>query len=105
LARNIEFTPEQIQLFEQLDPKFEVESTKLAKTVSDEHEQLALLLETQSTNDNDILEQLEKLFESRAQLERRTSRHVLLIRPHLSPEQQKILVGLCANCGREWNRE
>jgi Spy/CpxP family protein refolding chaperone len=105
LARNIEFTPEQIQLFEQLDHKFEAESTKLAKTVSDEHEQLALLLETQSTNDNDILEQLEKLLESRARLERRTSRHVLLIRPHLSPEQQKILVGLCANCGRGWNRE
>ena len=105
LARNIELTPEQIQLFEQLDPEFEAESTKLAKTASEEHEQLALLLETQSTNDNDILEQLEKLLESRARLERRTSRHVLLIRPHLSPEQQKILVGLSANCGRRWNRE
>jgi len=105
LARNIEFTPEQIQLFEQLDPEFEAESTKLAKTASEEHEHLALLLETQSTNDNDILEQLEKLLESRARLERRTSRHVLLIRPYLSPEQQKILVGLCANRGRRWNRE
>ena len=49
--------------------------------------------------------QLEKLLEVRAQLERLTSRHVLLIRPLLSPEQQKILVGLCAKCGRRWNRE
>ena len=105
LARNIELTPEQIQIFEELDPEFEAESTELAKTVSEEHEQLALLLETPSTNDNDILQQLEKLLESRARLERRTSRHVLLIRPHLSPEQQKILVGLSANCGRGWNRE
>jgi Spy/CpxP family protein refolding chaperone len=105
LARNIELTPEQIQIFEKLDPEFEAESTELAKTVSEEHEQLALLLETPSTNDNNILQQLEKLLESRARLERRTSRHVLLIRPHLSPEQQKILVGLSANCGRGWNRE
>jgi Spy/CpxP family protein refolding chaperone len=105
LARNIELTPEQIQIFEKLDPEFEAESTELAKTVSEEHGQLALLLETPSTNDNDILQQLEELLESRARLEQRTSRHVLLIRPHLSPEQQKILVGLCANCGRGWNRE
>jgi len=105
LAGNIELTPQQIQLFEQLDPEFETESTELAKTVSEEHEQLALLLETPSTNDNVILQQLEKLLEARAQLERLTSQHVLLIRSHLSPEQQKILVGLSANCGRRWNRE
>jgi len=100
LAGNIELTPQQIQLFEQLDPEFETESTELAKTVSEEHEQLALLLETPSENDNVILQQLEKLLEARAQLERLTSQHVLLIRSHLSPEQQKILVGLSANCGR-----
>ena len=100
VASDIEFTPEQIKTIQQLDPDFKVESTKLTEAVSKEHEQLALLLDTPTTNDNDIWQQLEKLLEARAQLERRTSRHVLLIRPHLSPEQQKILVGLCAQCGR-----
>ena len=105
LSRNIEFTPEQIQAIQRLDPGFEAKSVELAKIASKEHEQLALLLETPSENDNVILQQLEKLLEARAQLERLTSQHVLLIRPHLSPEQQKILVGLSANCGRRWNRE
>ena len=105
LSRNIEFTPEQIQAIQRLDPGFEAKSVEFTKIASKEHEQLALLLETPSENDNVILQQLEKLLEARAQLERLTSQHVLLIRPHLSPEQQKILVGLSANCGRRWNRE
>ncbi len=105
LSRNIEFTPEQIQAIQQLDPGFEAKSVEFAKIASKKHEQLSLLLETPSTNDNVILQQLEKLLEAHAQLERLTSHHVLLIRPHLSPEQQKILVGLSANCGRRWNRE
>ena len=105
LSRKIEFTPEQIQAIQQLDPGFEAKSVEFAKIASKEHEQLSLLLETPSTNDNVILQQLEKLLEARAQLERLTSQHVLLIRSHLSPEQQKILVGLSANCGRRWNRE
>jgi len=105
LSRNIEFTPEQIQAIQQLDPEFEAKSVEFTKIASKEHEQLALLLETSSVNDNVILKQLEKLLEARAQLERLTSQHVLLIRPYLSSEQQKILVGLCANCGRRWNRE
>ena len=105
LSRNIEFTSEQIQAIQQLDPGFEAKSVEFTKTASKEHEQLALLLETPSANDNIILQQLEKLLEARAQLEHLTSQHVLLIRPHLSPEQQKILVGLSANCGKRWNRE
>ena len=105
LSRNIEFAPEQLQAIQQLDPGFEAKSTEFSKIASKEHEQLALLLNTPSENDKVILQQLEKLLEARAQLERLTSQHVLLIRFHLSPEQQKILVGLSANCGRRWNRE
>jgi Spy/CpxP family protein refolding chaperone len=105
LSRNIEFTPEQLQAIQQLDPGFEAKSTEFAKIASKEHEQLALVLNTPSENDKVILQQLEKLLEARAQLERLTSQHVLLIRSHLSPEQQKILVGLSADCGRRWNRE
>jgi len=105
LSRNIEFTPEQIQTIQQLDPGFEAKSTEFATTASKEHEQFASLLNTPSANDKVILQQLEKLLEARAQLEHLTSQHVLLIRPYLSPEQQKILVGLSANCSRRWNRE
>jgi Spy/CpxP family protein refolding chaperone len=105
LSRDVEFTPEQLRAIQQLDPEFEAKSIEFATTASKEHEQLASLLNTPSANDKVILQQLEKLLEARAQLERLTSQHVLLIRPLLSPEQQKNLVGLCANCGRRWNRK
>ena len=103
LSRNIEFTPAQIQMIQELDPGFKTKSAEFAETASKEHGQLALLLETPSASDNVILQQLEKLLDARARMERLTSQHVLLIRPHLSPEQQKILVGLSANCGRKWD--
>ncbi|NOR26129.1 MAG: periplasmic heavy metal sensor [Desulforhopalus sp.] len=105
LSRNVEFTPEQLQVIQELDPEFDAKSTEFAQTASKEHEQLASLLNTPSASDEVIFQQLEKLLEARAQLERLNSQHVLLIRSHLSPEQQKNLVGLSANCGRRWNKE
>ena len=100
LTSDIDFTPEQIKTIQQLDPGFKVESTELTEAVFKEHKQLALLLDNLTTNDNEIWQQLETLLEARAQRERRISQHVLLIRPLLSTEQQKVLVGLCAQCGQ-----
>jgi len=100
LTSDIDFTPEQIKTIQQLDPGFKVESTELTEAVFKEHKQLALLLDNLTTNDNEIWQQLETLLEVRAQRERRISQHVLLIRPLLSTEQQKVLVGLCAQCGQ-----
>lgn len=105
LSSNVEFTSEQLRVIQQLDPGFEAKSTELAQTASKVQEQIALLLNTPSATEKVILQQLEKSLEARAQMERLTSQHVLLIRSQLSPEQQKILVGLCADCGRRWNKE
>ena len=100
LTHNIELDQEQMRIAGQLDPMFETDSAELAATVKTGHEQFALLLETASVSDNEIRQELENLLEARTQLEQRTARHVLLIRPYLLPEQQKVLVGLSAQCGR-----
>lgn len=95
----IEFTPEQQQLFEQIDPEFNAESASLAEAVSQQQDQLALLLASSTAGDADIFAQLDRTLETRSQLEHRTVQYVLRIRSHLTPEQQKMLVGLCAQCG------
>ena len=100
LTHNIELDQEQMEIAGQLDPMFETDSAELATTVETEYEQFALLLETASVSDNEIRQELENLLEARTQLEQRTAQHVLLIRPYLLPEQQKVLVGLSAQCGR-----
>ena len=105
LSCNVDFTTEQLQAIQQLDPGFESKSSEFADIASNEHKQLALLLNTPSTNEKVILQQLENLLEARARLERLTAQHVLLIQSLLSPEQQKILAGLCADCGRKWNNQ
>jgi Spy/CpxP family protein refolding chaperone len=100
LTQSIALDPDQMQIAGELDSSFEAESAQLAATVEERHEQFALLLETSSAGDDAIWQGLERLLEARTELERRTVRYLLLIRPHLSPEQQKVLVGLCAQCGR-----
>lgn len=95
----IEFTPEQRQLFEQIDPEFDAESASLAEAVSQQQDQLALLLASSTADDAAIFAQLDQTLETRSQLEHRTVQYVLRIRSHLTLEQQKMLVGLCARCG------
>lgn len=98
LSRNVEFTPEQLQMIQQLHPGFESKSSESAKNAFKEHELFASLLNTPAANDEVVLRQLERFLETRARLERLTSQRVLLIRSHLSAEQQRVLVGLCADC-------
>ena len=99
LRGHIEFTPQQERLFKQLDPEFDSESTELVEQAGHEQEQLALLLESFAVSDEEILTQLEMTLDTRLQLEHRTLQYILRIRSHLSPEQQKQMVGLCSNRG------
>jgi len=104
LKNSIDFTVEQIQIFKQLDPDFDSESAEFAKEIANHQKQLALLLELSTARDGEIMHQLEKTLEAQQQLESRTLQYVLLIRSHLSPEQQKQLVGLCSNCANKYRK-
>lgn len=105
LRNLIEFTPEQKQLFEQLDPGFDGESAELAAAVRQQQEQLAGLLASLSVEDEEVLAQLDVTLETRSQLEHRTVQYLLRIRSYLTAEQQKQLVGLCGRCGSNVSSE
>ncbi|HUW82624.1 MAG TPA: hypothetical protein VMZ31_07465 [Phycisphaerae bacterium] len=101
LARWLELSPERQQAVEQADPDFSAESAELRQTLVDERIRLAALLENLDTPDEPILEQVERVIEAHDKLERRIARHVLAIRPHLTPAQQRELMSVCAGCVRQ----
>jgi len=100
-AGSLELTPEQIDKAKELDPGFEEESQALQEQVRASLEQFAQRLESLETTAEEVRQHLNQFVAAHGQLERRNARHVVLIRSHLTPEQQKILVGLCARCGRQ----
>jgi hypothetical protein len=55
---------------------------------------LALFEDIQST-DEALLQQIDKLILVHSEIERRIVKHVLVLRPYLTVEQQKWLIGLC----------
>ena len=99
-ARPLELTLAQIDIAKELDPGFEHESQTLQEQVRTSLEQFAQQLESLETTAEEVRQHLNQYIAAHDQLERRNARHVVLIRSHLTPEQQKILVGLCARCGR-----
>jgi len=101
LARWLELSPERQQAVDRADPGFPAESSELLQTLADERTKLAALLEDVDTPDEPILEQVERVIETHDKLERRIARHVLAIRPHLTPAQQHELMSVCAGCVRQ----
>jgi len=77
-------------------PTFDSEAIKLADDLRQRRHELAQLLESEDAADTAVLEQVELVIKAHSALERRVARHVLAIRKHLTPTQQKRLMGLCA---------
>ncbi|MCP4709959.1 MAG: hypothetical protein GY869_15150 [Planctomycetes bacterium] len=93
-SRRMNFDTSQTQLINQLDPEFNQQSFEISGLLQDYYHQLAILLADPNTSEDAAWEHLENLLEMRNQLDRRIARHVLLIRPHLTPQQLNILIGL-----------
>jgi len=100
LAQCLSLTEEQMLIAQEQDPDFEVEAAKLRDILLTEMAELLDVFEDpQSTND-ELLQQVDKLIMAHSQIERRIASHVLVLRSHLTVEQQKWLIGLC-RCSRE----
>ena len=101
LEHYLGLSAERAQLVQKADPAFSVEAERLSATLDTARDGLARLLETPSATDREILDQVEQVITAQDALERRVARHVLAIRPHLTPDQQKRLMGLCAHGVRQ----
>ena len=95
LARRLGLNQEQAKLLEEKDPEFEANSMNLRFALMTEREKLLSIFENPNSSDREMLQQIENFISTYSSIERRIAEHVLLLRPYLTVEQQKWLIGLC----------
>jgi len=78
------------------DSTFDRDAAALREAVHSSRATLAALLESPTTPDAEILAQVDRVGAAENQLQRRVVEHVLRIRHHLTADQQRQLMGLCA---------
>ena len=95
LAQSLRLTDEQIRIGQEQDPQFEADSANRRDTLLSERAKLLAVFENPTTTNDDLLGQLDRLILAHSQIERRVAAHVLVLRPYLTADQQKWLIGLC----------
>ena len=95
LARRLGLDEEQVKLLQERDPDFDASSMKLRNALMTEREKLLSIFENPSSSDGELLLQIENFISTYSWIERRIAEHVLVLRPYLTVEQQKWLIGLC----------
>jgi len=97
VARWLGLTDEQAKAVEQADREFTAETDALRADLCEKREALASLLEDPQSPKERILGQVEQVIVAQDKLTRRVAEHLVAIRPLLTPEQQKQLMGACAS--------
>ncbi len=95
LANRLRLTAEQVTLLQENDPNFESESMYLYEDLTAERQKLLSVFENPESSDDELLQQIDNLISTHSRIERRIAEHVLVLRPYLTIEQQKWLIGLC----------
>ncbi len=95
LARRLRLNEEQAKLLLEKDPDFEASSINLRNALMTEREKLLSIFENPNSSDAELLLQIENFISTYSWIERRIAEHVLVLRPYLTVEQQKWLIGLC----------
>ena len=95
LARRLRLDEEQVKVLQEMDPDFEADSVHLRDALMAERAKLLSVFEDFESSDDELLQQIDTLVSTHSRIERRIAEHVLVLRPHLTVEQQKWLIGLC----------
>lgn len=99
LANRLGLTQEQVTKLLEKDPDFEVDSVALQETLNAEKTKLLSVFENPQSSDEELLQQIDNLISTHSNIERRIAEHALIMRPYLTVEQQKWLIGLCRHSG------
>lgn len=95
MANRLSLTPEQVVTLQENDPNFESDSIELNDRLSAERQKLLSLFENPQSTDSELLQQIDNLIKAHSTAERKIAEHVLALRPYLTIDQQKWLIGLC----------
>jgi len=101
VAEWLDLSDKETESLDERDPGFARDATELSDALCEARRALANLLEDPATPDDTIRQQVEKIIKAHGALERRATEHLLAIRDHLTPDQQKRLLGFCASVIRE----
>ncbi len=93
--RGLRLTDAQLALARQLDPSFDADASRLREEVASAQAVLARTFEDPLSTEASVTSAIDTLLGAHAAAEQRVTQHVLLLRPHLSPEQVHALVVLC----------
>lgn len=100
MSRWLGLSQQQRDSIETQDPTFWREVIGQRQQLAQERDRLTRLLEDPNAADREITEQVERLITLGNEVERRVTKHLLVLRKHLTPDQQKRLFGLAASCVR-----
>lgn len=95
LVRRLKLSDEQVEQIKRIDAAFEADAARFGIALKKEQTRLVSMFENPGIDESELLEQIRQLVSVHNELERRVAKHVLLLRPHLTVEQQGWLVGLC----------
>ncbi len=96
MARWLGLSDRQRDAIIEQDPTYWQDMIAQSELLTQEREKLARVLEDPGATDRQITDQVEQLIVVGNQIERRVVEHILAVRKHLTPEQQKKLFDLCA---------
>jgi Spy/CpxP family protein refolding chaperone len=92
---------EQRSAIREHDPSFSDDLNALRADVAEARSALVAALETGDLSDDQIRQRVESVITASAALERRVIDHLLSVRQHLTPEQQRQVFSLCAEGVRQ----
>lgn len=98
-AQILMLSEQQLEAIKQQDPAFAADSKKLRQRLIEQRSKLLEMFEDPQTKDQDLLQQVDHLISAHRAIEKRVAEYVVLLRPHLTQEQQKWLIGLCFRKG------
>ncbi len=95
LQQELRLTDDQIAIQQQLDPQFETEAARLREQIAAARAALLSVFQDSQVRPAQFASAVEGLVAAHDAMEQRAARHVLLLRPHLTSEQIRRLVGMC----------
>lgn len=98
IAERLALDQQQMDSITEMDPDFDQQCQKLCTELETQRAELLAAFENDQTSDDEILRKTDELIKAHTSLERRIISHIIIVRPFLSSQQQRRLVGLCGSC-------
>lgn len=98
IAEKLALDDEQMANAAEKDPGFDEQCREYCMQLTMKRGELLAAFENDQASNDEILRKTDELIKAHTTLERRIISHILILRPFLTGEQQRLLVGLCGSC-------